>query len=95
MDQAKHKINGIVDKINRLLERYLKLQSINRDLEQENLELRSKVKEYEAKMHQFEDQLKTLKIAKGVDASDEKTELKLKINEYIREIDRCIAMLNE
>lgn len=94
-DPVKHKLNSVVDRINILLERHLQLREENRELKQENAELQDKIKEYQAKIGELDHQLKTLKLAKQADSSDDKTELKLKVNEYIREIDKCIAMLNK
>jgi chromosome segregation ATPase len=94
-DPVKQKLNSVVDRINLLLERQLKLMEENQELKKERVELQDKIKEYQAKIGELDHQLKTLKLAKQADFSDEKTDLKLKVNEYIREIDKCIAMLNK
>ena len=94
-DPVKQKLNGVVDRINLLLERQLKLMEENQELKEENAGLQEKMKEYQAKIGELDHQLKTLKLAKQADFSDDKTNLKLKVNEYIREIDKCIAMLNK
>lgn len=94
-DPLKLKLNSVVDRINILLEKHLELMGENRELKQENGELQGKIKEYQAKIGELDHQLKMLKLAKQADFSDDKTDLKLKVNEYIREIDKCIAMLNK
>lgn len=44
---------------------------------------------------ELEDSIKTLKIAKSLNGGVEKTDAKLKINELVREIDKCIALLHK
>lgn len=72
-------------------------------LKQENKILRSELKKQKETIElqkntirELEDKNKIVKLAQAVHMSKEdKRKVKLKINEYIREIDRCIAVLNE
>ena len=44
----------------------------------------------------FNEKFKMLKMAKSLGGDSEKnTEMKLKINELVREIDKCISLLNK
>jgi len=60
-----------------------------------NKVLKAQLNEKKEEINELDNNLKVLKISKGSssDGSDH-TELKLKINEYIKEIDKCMAMLN-
>lgn len=59
-------------------------------------ELKSIIELQKNTIKDLEEQNKIAKIASSISDDDiNSRELKLKINEYIREIDKCIAMLNE
>jgi|TARA_B110000914_G_scaffold106553_1_gene93426 FtsZ-binding cell division protein ZapB len=88
-------ISSLELKINKLLSSYNNLKIENNDLKNENskisLELEDKYKEINA----LNDKIKIMSISKSVDVSnDDVKETRLKINEYIREVDKCIALLN-
>lgn len=67
------------------------LNSTNLALLKENQELKSQIDNQTEKLQM----LKLAKSISGDEKPQETTELKRKINEYIKEIDRCIALLNE
>ena len=96
MEELTHKFEGISEKVRKVLEKCDKLERYTRALEEENYELKNDLQTRMDQIVDLEANLKTLKIAKGTyDDDQDRKELKLKINEYIREIDRCIALLNE
>jgi cell division protein FtsL len=94
MDIVIDKLNEVVEKLNILLNRYEKLKVENLSLQEEKTELKEKIDKQNITLKNLEEKVKTLQIAKGEMDQGEKQSLKLKINEYIREIDRCIALLN-
>ena len=62
----------------------------------QNIQLEQKVSDYQEKLKKLQEDLQILKISKSVNISKE--ELKhnrQKINKYVREIDRCIELLNK
>lgn len=62
----------------------------------ENDELRSLVKTKEEQVSSFQNQIKISKIVNKIDTGEENTsELKRKIDDYIKEIDKCIAHLSK
>ncbi|ABG58404.1 hypothetical protein [Cytophaga hutchinsonii] len=67
-----------------------------KDLQSENLRLKNQIILKEEEVRNFHNQEKISKIVTSI-AEDtyRKTELKLKINEYIKEIDKCIAFIKE
>ena len=88
-------INSIENKLNNLLSAYQKEKEINLNLSQENTSLVSEIKQKSKEIDDLKDKIKLMSISKSVDVSKgDIKETKLKINEYIREIDKCIAQLN-
>lgn len=95
MEDLTGKLNSILGKMNNLLEQYVKLQEENIYLKNELDQLQTDLKDRNNQKTELEEKLKTLQIAKSVDLEDDKGALKQKINDYIKEIDRCIALLND
>jgi len=88
-------INSIENKLNNLLSAYQKEKKINLNLSKENASLVSEIKQKSKEIDDLKDKIKLMSISKSVDVSKgDIKETKLKINEYIREIDKCIAQLN-
>ena len=88
-------INSIENKLNNLLSAYQKEKEINLNLSQENASLVSEIKQKSKEIDDLKDKIKLMSISKSVDVSKgEIRQTKLKINEYIRKIDKCIAQLN-
>lgn len=59
--------------------------------------LNSEIKEFQSAIDEMKEQIKMLKLAKKIDGEDNSSskEVKLMINEMVREIDKCIALLNK
>ena len=88
-------ISGIEIKLNNLLSSYKKVKSINSSLKEENANLLSDIEQKNIEISALKDKIKIISISKSVDVSKgDIRQTKLKINEYIREIDKCIAQLN-
>ena len=88
-------INNIENKLNNLLSAYQKEKEINLNLSQENVSLVSEIRQKNKQINDLKDKIKLMSISKSVDVSKgDIRQTKLKINEYIREIDKCIAQLN-
>ena len=81
-----NKANKLVEKHEQLLGKY---QTLNAEVEELKIELKEKNQQLLA----LNDKNKLLKLAKNVDGESTK-EVKLKINEMVREIDKCIAQIN-
>ena len=95
MSEISEKLDGILKKINKLLERQILLQEQNVELKGQREKLQEELEQQKQFVSDLENKIKTLQIAKSVDIEEDKTALKQKINEYIREIDKCIALLND
>ena len=88
-------ISNIEKKLSNLLSSYQNLNDKNLKLEDENKKLISKIEDNSQIINSLNDKIKIMSISKSVDVSkNDIKQTKLKINEYIREIDKCIAQLN-
>ncbi len=88
-------IHLLEDRLKILLSNYDFLKEENQLLLQNNAELQVLLQEKEQELSDNKEKFKLLKIAKTIEGSNENTrETKLKINTLIREIDKCITLLN-
>jgi len=88
-------ISNIEVKLNNLLSSHNKLKEINESLNAQKANLISDIETKNKEIDALKDKIKIMSISKSVDASKgDIRQTKLKINEYIREIDKCIAQLN-
>ena len=88
-------ISNIEKKLSNLLSSYENLKDKNLKLEDENKKLISKIEDNSLIINSLNDKIKIISISKSVDVSkNDIKQTKLKINEYIREIDKCISQLN-
>ena len=89
-------INNIEVKLEKLIEKLNQLQLEKSDLQKNNTTLKAKLQEKEQEIVALQDKVKLMNISKSVDVDQEDVKAtRLKINEYVREIDRCIALLNK
>ena len=89
-------INNIEVKVGKLIAKYDQLNAEKLDLQRNNNTLNVRLQEKEIQIAALQDKVKLMNISKSVDASKEEVKsTRLKINEYVREIDKCIALLNK
>jgi predicted nucleic acid-binding Zn-ribbon protein len=82
-------------KLEELFERYNDLRTKNRELKNENDTLKRYIEEGEIKIRDLEKRNERIKISGALMGEGEGgAEAKKKINELVREIDRCVALLN-
>ncbi len=94
MDQDLLKTNlaGLERKIMVLINEHKNLKGELKGLKVENQELKSAIKARDEQIGNFKNQIKITKIADSINPEDgSASELKKKVDEYILEIDRCIA----
>ena len=97
MDQEalKSNLNGLERKILVLLNEHKTVKDEMRGLKLENNELKTDLKKRDEQLHNFKNQIKITKIVDQINPEDGSvSELKRKVDEYIREIDKCIAHLS-
>ena len=89
-------INNIELKVGKLIEKSNQLTAEKNSLRQNNDALNAQLQEKEKQIVALQDKVKLMNISKSVDTSEEDVKAtRLKINEYVREIDKCIALLNK
>ena len=87
-------VSGIEYKFGKLMEQHLIQRAENKRCINEIQELKQILGEQKQTIRQLEDKIKILKIAKTLETKEGNVEAKLKINELVREIDKCIGLLN-
>ena len=97
MDQEllKSNLNGLERKLMVLINEHKNLNEELKNLKKENQELKAAVKIRDEQLSNFKNQIKITKIVDSINPEDGSvSELKRKVDEYIREIDQCIAHLS-
>src|SRR5690606_13992509 len=97
MDQEvlKANLNGLERKLLVLINEHKSLKEEIKTLKNENQELQAAIKIRDEQIAGFHNQLKITKIVDNLHPEDGSvSELKKKVDEYIREIDKCIAHLS-
>jgi len=82
-------------KVLRLAEAHRQLREDYSALREKNKGLKEKLVKLEEKVKIQSEQIVKYKLSERADAADNYTDVKLKINELVREIDRCIGLLND
>ncbi|MFN8310167.1 MAG: hypothetical protein U0T73_09420 [Chitinophagales bacterium] len=95
MSDVALRLDAIILKTKKILQ-----QSENYKLEAEGLRselilLRDHIERQEKTIEELNEKIKIIKLARSLEESPEKAELKRKLNEYIKEVDRCMTLLNE
>ncbi len=86
----------VVEKTGRLIALCSALQEENELLKFENQSLNTMLESGKEKNKELEDKLRVLKLAKSFSETNEKSlDIKQKINEFVREIDKCIVLLKK
>ncbi|HLN53163.1 MAG TPA: hypothetical protein VK205_07190 [Prolixibacteraceae bacterium] len=95
MESAATIIAGIGYKVRKLISQIEKLENENKTLNNKIEELKANIRNLELQIEGQQEKIKVLKLAKSLDKEESKTEVKLKINELLREIDNCVRLLNK
>ena len=94
--QFAEKLSSLEKQVKTLIERYRQLNKHHEQAVLENNELKAEVEELRDQVRDFENQDKITKIVSNTTVEkEESAELKHKLNEYIKEIDRCVAHLSQ
>ena len=83
-------------RIAELLEAYEALENKNRQLAESNLELKKRIEVLETEKSELGKKYENLRVAGYLESGYEDNRMaKLKVNKLLREIDKCIALLNK
>lgn len=86
-------VSNIKQKTEKLVAKQQLLDEENKDLSVKIEKVKKELEDKNQQILELNEKMKLLKLAKNVDGESTK-EVKLKINEMVREIDKCIAQIN-
>jgi chromosome segregation ATPase len=94
-DVQKDIVGTLKNKVEKLLSLYNDLETENAKIKSEAQDLTLKLKNKESEIEFLKNKYNKLKLAKNlIGATDDSHDAKIKINRIVREIDKCIALLN-
>jgi chromosome segregation ATPase len=94
-DEGNEELTLLNKKLEELFERYDDLRTKNKELKTENELIKRNLQEKEENIAQLEVKYERVKLSGALLGEGENAvEAKKKINELVREIDRCVALLN-
>lgn len=93
--EAELRVRRIQEKLQQLLRQRDLLLKENTKLREEVHQLQKNLEERGTRLEQLEQQVEILKATKAAMSEGEKRALEKRLGQYIREIDRCIALLGE
>ncbi len=93
---AKHDIvvNELDFKIEKLIRLYISSLEQNKNLESKIIQLQTELENATKEKQDLREKLKTARVANAISSGDGSYEAKMRINQLVREIDKCIALLN-
>jgi len=96
MSSVADQLSSVLQKTARLIELCNALQEENDLLKLENQSVKVSLDNARIKNAEFEEKLRVLKIAKSIEGTSEKTlDIKQKIKDFVREIDKCVVLLKK
>lgn len=87
-------ISSVEIKVKRLIEQQKEAKEKLKLYQNEIQELKTINEQQQKTINELKDKIKLLKIAKTTETKEGAVDAKLKINEMVREIDKCIGLLN-
>lgn len=95
-DRLNNELQSLERKIRMLMAQYAQEQKSNLDLKNKNEELKNLLNSKEQQIQDFQNKIKISTIVDSISVGNsEATEVKIKIDDYIKEIDNCINQLSK
>jgi hypothetical protein len=95
MSTTEEQLKRIQDKLQQLLKQHASVRKENEKLKEELGITREKLSLQQLYLDELRQQVSILKLNAGGMNDRDKKEIEKKINSYLKEIDRCIALLGE
>jgi hypothetical protein len=96
MSSVASQLDNVLLKTNRLIELCNALQEENELLKAENKQTKLALEIAKNRGLELDEKVRVLKLAKSIEGTSEKTlDIKQKINEFVREIDKCVVLLKK
>jgi len=87
-------LKRIQDKVQQLLKQHISLQKENQSLKEELDNIKKETSLFRENSETLKQQVEILKYSNGEMTEEDKKQFEKRINTYLKEIDRCIAMLS-
>jgi regulator of replication initiation timing len=96
MSRVANQLTQVLDKTARIVELCAALQEENDILKLENQSLQVAVETSKKLTLELEERVRALKLARSLEGDSEKSlDIKQKISEFVREIEKCIVLLKK
>lgn len=88
------RVEAVLNKVTKLIQALKQTRLENRKLQEENQRLQQRVEMLNKKVEELENKNLNLQITRSVDSSSaDNTDFKQRLDEFIQEIDECIARI--
>jgi len=94
MSELDKLVTLIEEKSRKLVKRKNELSEENSKLKDQLTEMKAVIEKQQQTINELKDKHQVLKIAKTIEGEDDSKESVKQLDIYIKEIDRCIALLN-
>lgn len=94
MNKAEQHLKRIQDKLQQLLKQHTYLQKENQLLKEQLNSSRQQLADYEKNIDDLKQKVEILQLSNGEMHETDRKQFEKRINHYVKEIDRCIAMLS-
>ena len=95
MNNLETHIRSVNEKLQQLLKKHVALKKENDNLKNELNNLKEREVEYKYALHELDQKVSILKAASGEMNDADKKDFEKRVNQYIKEIDKCIGLLSE
>lgn len=96
MSSVASQLDNVIQKTSRLIALCNALQEENELLSAENKQTKQALEVAKNRGLELDEKIRLLKLAKSIEGTSEKTlDIKQKINEFVREIDKCVVLLKK
>ena len=98
MENLEMAVTSLGSKIETLIHLHKKSLEENGRLTEQHLKLINSIEQQQLKINELEDKNNIMKLASRLSeapSDDKMSDVKLKINELVREIDKCVSFLNK
>ncbi len=95
MQQLEAQLKRTTEKLGQLIRQYQLLQKENDKLKQDVRQVSEKQESIILQKEKLQQQVEILKLSKGEMNEAEKKAFEKRLTDYVKEIDRCIALLND
>ncbi len=95
MNDLETHIKTVNEKLQQLVKKHAAIKKENEHLKEEIKKFTQKEEGYKTKLHELDEKVNILKASSGEMSEADHKEFEKRINQYIKEIDKCIGLLSE